>query len=220
MPYRDYQVATRAEEGIALIAKKLRLKHHQNGFDKFDIVEFVEMTLLHETPRGFTLELDSSLEEAAYVRQSMTGGHSTLYVCRSVWEGAKQGVRDDVFVIAHEAGHLMLHDILIQSFSNSDEDHRPKFVTQAEDSAEWQANKFADHLLAPSEIIQRVRDPEMIMTKCRVSRSTAERRVRDVAEEDWRYKYEGDACPECCNFTVIRTGTRLKCRTCRISYEE
>jgi ribonucleoside-diphosphate reductase alpha chain len=26
--------------------------------------------------------------------------------------------------------------------------------------------------------------------------------------------YEGDACPECGNFTLVRNGTCLKCDTC------
>jgi ribonucleoside-diphosphate reductase alpha chain len=26
--------------------------------------------------------------------------------------------------------------------------------------------------------------------------------------------YEGEACPECANFTLVRNGTCLKCDTC------
>ncbi len=42
---------------------------------------------------------------------------------------------------------------------------------------------------------------------------TAAREAERIAEARLR-GYEGDACPECGNFTLVRNGTCLKCDTC------
>jgi ribonucleoside-diphosphate reductase alpha chain len=36
----------------------------------------------------------------------------------------------------------------------------------------------------------------------------------DQAHEARMKGYEGDACPECGHFTLVRNGTCLKCMTC------
>jgi ribonucleoside-diphosphate reductase alpha chain len=44
--------------------------------------------------------------------------------------------------------------------------------------------------------------------------SSAAQKTSDRVQQARMQGYEGEACPECQNFTLVRNGTCLKCNTC------
>jgi DNA-directed RNA polymerase subunit RPC12/RpoP len=114
-------------------------------------------------------------------------------------------------VVAHEVGHLVLHDYSAQAFS-SDPSLQIRFA-ENEHSAEWQANKFADYFLLPDEVVLRFDDIELLVIFCEVPRILAKERVSAVRTARGS-SATGDACARCGNFTLVRNGVSIKCDTC------
>ncbi len=125
-------------------------------------------------------------------------------------EKAKSGDDFARFVLAHEVGHIVLHDHSTQAFS-SDPSLQLKFP-ENEHSAEWQANKFAEYFLLPDGIVLHFDDVELIVVFCEVPRAMAKRRVEGsrFARKSWLL---GEACA-CGNFTLVHSGNSIKCDTC------
>ncbi len=123
---------------------------------------------------------------------------------------ARLGDPDAIYRIAHEIGHMILHDHYAMEFSFDSSEKLRGF--QDEELAEWQANRFAYHWLLPDHIVRALADPETIVRHCNVTLKVAKDRVTEVNGK--RQRYEGEACPECANFTLVRNGTCLKCDTC------
>jgi hypothetical protein len=138
----------------------------------------------------------------------------TLHVDRAIWHAAKAREEYARFVIAHEVGHIILHDHDAKAFS-SDPLLRIQFA-EKEYSAEWQANTFAAYLLLPDELVRKFKTEGQLYFFCGAPRAVVQERwasFRDahpVAVE----RFEGDACKECGNFTLVRRGIRLECDTC------
>jgi ribonucleoside-diphosphate reductase alpha chain len=59
-----------------------------------------------------------------------------------------------------------------------------------------------------------VASPAVSQTVARAVETTAERSESDLISEARVKGYEGEACQECGNFTLVRNGTCLKCDTC------
>src|SRR6202011_6058679 len=75
-----------------------------------------------------------------------------LHVDRKVWQRAKERDGYARFIIAHEVGHILLHNDYEHKFS-----HDPSVqinFAQDEYSSEWQANKFAAYFLLPDRIVR------------------------------------------------------------------
>jgi hypothetical protein len=87
---------------------------------------------------------------------------------------------------------------------------------QDEESGEWQANMFADYFLVPDHVAIKLGEPDLIAGLCVVADDVAARRTREAASAKsvLTPPYEGEMCGECCNFTLLRNGTSLKCDTC------
>ena len=84
----------------------------------------------------------------------------------SIYERALNGTPKDTFTLAHEIGHLFLHDGEAMIFARTSE----RFP--AYKSAEWQANYFAAEMLMPSHLIIDMSIDE-IKIKCHVSEKAA-----------------------------------------------
>ena len=85
-----------------------------------------------------------------------------------------------------------------------------------EESAEAQANDFADLFLAPDHVVLRLHDEDTIAGLCVVSDTVAKRRLKDAlaSKHPLFPQYTGDACSKCSNFTLLCIGALLKCNTC------
>jgi hypothetical protein len=211
-PRSDHYVPFRHEETIAEIALAWRreARNENNGY--FDVVDFVQRTLSRGLKKGllrvcfFTRSCDDG--NPAYVEFDRIKG-PTLFVDEEIWELAQRGDPMARFIVAHEIGHLVLHDHYAQAFSN-DPAVRLKYSVK-ECSAEWQANVFASCFLLPDHIVTSLRDVDALTGTCSVTRQLAEERLGVIRKPR---RHEGDACPECMNFTLVRNGVCMKCDTC------
>lgn len=213
---RDHYVGSRSERSIAQIAQQLRDTRYSRNAHTFNIVEFVEQTLPGQL-RGFKrgklriqfYERSFKEDDPAYV----TFDPLTLHADTGVWADARFGEGYAREIIGHEIGHVVLHDHSAKAFSN-DKSAQLRFADDLQ-SAEWQANTFADHFLVPDLIVQDLREVPQIAALCQVTETFALRRVVALRREEWRKKqvFDGDYCSNCGNFTLICSGTLLKCTT-------
>lgn len=92
---------------------------------------------------------------------------TTLNIDRGIWEDAKLGEPIARYIIAHEVGHVLLHDKDAKAFS----DDPKKYVSYSrlEYSAEWQANTFADYFLAPTHIVASIDNLNSLVGSCAVT---------------------------------------------------
>lgn len=225
---RDHTVASQSEEFIARLAMSLRRYGAIFSYWVFDIVKFIEGPLTERFREKDPLRIElydrSSATEKipAYVEFKP---NLKLCVRRDIWEGAKKGIPHARFVLAHEIGHLVLHDHHAKAFSN-DEHANLKFVPP-EESAEWQANTFAKYFLAPDNILQQFNDPRQMMKECKVPEHLAFSRLEEKKtsakkrEQIYQNKIEnsvsGQACPECGDFTLFLDDDQMTCNNCNKS---
>lgn len=93
-----------------------------------------------------------------------------------VYFGARSGNGRDLFTIAHEVGHLVLHqsENLVQRYGRGD----PALFCQPE----WQADTFAAEFLMDLRKIRPGDTPHLIARRFGVSITAAQRRVRFLAK--------------------------------------
>jgi hypothetical protein len=115
----DYKVTFTREEEIARIATQWLDAHVKDRCQSFDITEFVETTLTNRLRKKERLKIEyfdrtCKYDEPAYV----TFNPLTLHVDRAIWHAAKAREEYARFVIAHEVGHIILHDHDAKAFSS------------------------------------------------------------------------------------------------------
>jgi IrrE N-terminal-like domain len=209
---RDYKVKFQCEQAIAETAFDWLVAHGTQNSGYFNITKFVRTTLskglLKGAPKIEYFEMSDG-GDPAYVALDPF----TLHIDREIWELADLGDPDARFILAHEIGHLILHDHQAKAFSN-DPDAQIKFAMN-EYSAEWQANTFAAHFLLPTHIVAALGCAQALVERCSVPRQLAEDRLWAVQRAKLRsIPCEGDACDECGNFTLVRDGGSMKCNVC------
>ncbi|WP_315826844.1 MULTISPECIES: ImmA/IrrE family metallo-endopeptidase [unclassified Bradyrhizobium] len=210
---RDHRVRIRTREDIAKIAMAWWLLATRRGHF-FDICSFVlgPLTKLH-TSKG---RLDIEFYEADYGDDPAYVSFKplTLHVDKKIWEQASKGDPFARYVIAHEVGHILLHDEFAVAFSD-EEAARLKYV-QKEESGEWQAHTFAELFLVPDHVALKLADADLIAGLCVVSDDLGKRRLTQAKSEKTTIapQYEGDPCGECGSFSLLRNGPARICDTC------
>jgi Zn-dependent peptidase ImmA (M78 family) len=211
---RDHHVNFRSEASIADLAYGLRDAHDSREQPRFNVVKFVQQTLpAHlKTLRKGALKIEFydvafKQDDPAYVSFNPL----ILNVDRKVWADAEAGEDYPRFVIAHEIGHIVLHDYSAKAFSRDKAD-QIKFDDK-EHSAEWQANTFAGHFLLPDPVIRKIDNVSLLASVCQVPEALALERLLVVRKEQQRKNriFQGGFCSECGNFSLVRTNTLLKC---------
>lgn len=96
----------------------------------------------------------------------------TLHVDHGLWEDAELGVPEAREKIAHEIGHIFLHNRGMRSFTN-DAGGAIKFA-EKEHSAEWQAHCFARYFLLPLRFVQQQTDAIVAASNANVPLRIAE----------------------------------------------
>ncbi|TQF28596.1 ImmA/IrrE family metallo-endopeptidase [Bradyrhizobium sp. UNPA324] len=210
---RDYRVRIRSREDIAEIAMAW-WSLARSGQHSFNICKFV-LNVLPDYIKGkgkLVVEFyDQSLGDSqAYV----TFGPLTLHVDRKIWNAADRGEPYARYIVAHEVGHLVLHDQHAVAFS--EEEAALLNYVQNEESAEWQAHVFAALFLVPDHIALRLNDADLIAGLCVVTDRLAASCLDDAknAKLIATPRYEGEMCSGCGNFTLLRDGIGMKCDTC------
>lgn len=219
--FHDYKVAFRSEETLAAAAFACRRFAGHETMAHFNVVDFVEQVLPQILARKKKGPLKFKFFDMREGEKpaSVTYNPLTLHVDREVWALAGLGDPMARFIVAHEIGHILLHDHHAQGFSN-DPSQRIKFVQQ-EERAEWQADTFASYFLITRCVLDAFWRPQAIAMACGVPTFLAEGRFEAAEEEKRRSArcarargYTGDVCTNCGNFTLTANGTASKCDTC------
>lgn len=206
---RDHKVPFKREETVAAVAQKCRSKSSKANHGYFNITEFVEQVLANDQDYG-PVKLLFDVKEGeppAYVTYSPC---KILHIDADIWHLAKQGEPEARYIVAHEIGHIMLHDGSAQAFSN-DPELRIKFAGLSEYSAEAQADWFADHFLSPLSIVSSLSEDDLVKL-CGIPSDLAKRQLDKIRPKPrLLIMSDGDLCPQCCNFSIVSCGSKLRC---------
>lgn len=233
----DHKVRFRSEEQIAEIAAICwRLFPPKQG-SSFDVVGFLKRILLLEgidcvTTSGSRkkgklsikyFDREFAQDDPAYVEfaKSKRDKYVTLNVDKTIWQSALRGDSFSKEVLAHEIGHILLHDHHEHSYSSDPSAQKPFEGTSKEDFAEWQAITFAGHLLIPDNIARKFRNADVLAALANTTEKLAQSRLTAIrnTKSSLFVKYENDVCENCGNVTVSRAGCTLKCHTCNHTVE-
>lgn len=210
--FTDYFVSYRTEESIAEIALSWRKAGGIFNDANFDIVTFVEKVLTRRLKKD-VLRIEFFNSDIADEFAFVTYEPLTLHIEKEIWNDAKMGEPKSRHILAHEIGHIILHDHYAQRFSN-DPSKQLNFL-QNENSAEWQANRFADHFLAPDHLVRGFCNSFSLAQSCLLLSELAGERFSKVHQA--RHGYSGELCPNCNNFSLIRKGLLQGCSRCGTS---
>jgi hypothetical protein len=185
----------------------------RNGHS-FNICKFVTDVIAKRLRGKGVLQIKFYSFDDLPERACVTFNPLTLHIVKDIWNDADLGKPYARFIVAHEIGHMVLHDEFAVAFSD-DKAAQLKYV-QDEESGEWQANTFADHLLVPDHVARKLKEPDVIAGLCVVDDCVAERRSRDAASVKiiLAPSYEGDMCGTCGSFTLLRNDCSMRCDTC------
>jgi hypothetical protein len=195
---RDWYVTFHREEYIAELARDWRRANGGASLTEFNVVQFVEQTLvsrLSSNKGGLSIKLfdmSDEQQDPAYV----TIEPLTLHVDHEIWRFGKLGDPFARHVLAHEAGHIILHGQYPKAAFSSGPEARLKAFPK-ENSAEWQAETFAEYLLLPTRIIGSFACPRDVARACSVPTEMAEKRFTQVREEEIRRRLSREYCPTC-----------------------
>jgi IrrE N-terminal-like domain len=210
---RDHRVPIKSREAIARIAMAWWTVACKRGHS-FNICEFVLGVLTQRFRSKSRLQIEfydcGNNDDPAYV----TFEPLTLHIDRKIWRSAREGESYARYIVAHEIGHIVLHDQFAAAFS--DEEAAQLKYLQDEESGEWQANVFAGYLLAPDHIVLKLQDADVIAGLCVITDELAAKRLTEArnGKAVLNPTYEGEMCCECGNFTMVRSGAGMKCDTC------
>ncbi len=206
---KDHKVSFRTEQSVKVSANKARAILAPPGLPAFNVVECIlKLTrepILYYDKLDLIFENRNPPSSPAYVTFIP---RRTLHVDEDVWGDAQENIPEFRYVLAHELGHLVLHDHYAQPFSGE-----KSKAWQDEESAEWQADRFADHFLISDGELHEYVTPSAISNYCAVLREVALRRLGK------QFRYTGECCPHCWNFTLVNAGLYDKCDVCASSRE-
>lgn len=107
------------------------------------------------------------------VEAMTTPNNMLIEVREDIYEKLQNNDPRARFTLAHEIGHLVLHQNPIFARSSTQES-TPTYC-----NSEWQANTFAAELLAPIELVKTCSSSQAVQEKFLLSRSAAENRFKD-----------------------------------------
>jgi IrrE N-terminal-like domain len=220
----DYKVPFRSEAFIAELAmrcwrigtvpgsKCVDLKVILTELESHGVESIVQIRGMKRKGR-LHIELidDDAGKSPAYVEFSPK---LKMYVRKTVWARFQKGYSKERVIIAHEIGHILLHSDEAKQFSR-DPALQIQFADD-EDSAEGQANLFADHFLIPTPLGQQIRDGNRLAFVCNVPDGFAFDRLAAIAHNKKTLSVieGGEACAICGNFGVTFEAGRPQCKSC------
>lgn len=137
----------------------------------FPIVQFLEIALPKLIPE-FWLEV-APVSEMGIKHGETFPSKGLIRIREDVYNRAIEGEGRDRLTIAHEIGHLFLHDDNYISLCRL----QPNEKLKAYEDPEWQADAFGGELLASSYLIKGMNEHE-VAQKCGVSLSAARCQLR------------------------------------------
>lgn len=163
MPYRATGTSTKK------IQQDIRYIRHVFGLEDvlyFPIIDFVEK-ILPTVFDDYSFEV-ASCEEMGNKHGETFPNEHTIKIREDVYLGAIKGMGRDRLTIAHEVGHLFMHDQNSTSFCQLG---KGQSLPPYEDP-EWQADCFGGEMLAPAYLIIDMNVVE-VMENCGVSPNAA-----------------------------------------------
>lgn len=142
----------------------------------FPILEFTE-NILPTFFNNYTFDVVSPKELGDKHGETFPN-EQIIRIREDVYLGAVNGVGRDRLTIAHEVGHLFLHDNSSISFCRLGKFQR----LPAYEDPEWQANCFGGELLASSYLIQNMTIKDVV-NKCGVSVDAAKIQLRRAKDK-------------------------------------
>ena len=231
----NYKVPFRSEQTIAAIAARCWAMSPQQRPLTFDVVAFIKKVLVAEgidaivSTRGRKkgklaikfFDRQFPQDDPAYVEfaKDQRENYVTLNVDREISRLAELGDSDAIEILAHEIGHILLHDHYANAFSSDSNSQKLFEGTSKEDFAEWQAITFAGHLLIPTRVAEKFRDSKILSAVTNTPERLAQERLNVVlnAKKILNPSYEGEMCGGCGGFTLVREGRYLRCDICGTS---
>ncbi len=166
MTVRGLPVPLRARDEIGLIAEIIRQRCNASDLPHFPIVDVVEaiaqdgFEVLEHNDIGSNYGLTYPDENRILIR-------------RDTYDAACDGKGWAREVMAHELGHLILHRGIPLPFASKEAGEQKHSILG---DSEWQADTFAELLLAPLEVIRGIADTNGIASLCGIRQETAFRR--------------------------------------------
>jgi predicted SprT family Zn-dependent metalloprotease len=201
---QDYKVTPRDRAELKRVAEKLRATVSGRESSGFNVVACVRTLTQREILKTGKLIIKFFTATPKHAPAYVTYNPTTLHVDYGTWQDADLGEPIARFIIAHELGHIVLHDSYAQPFSGV----KQKWIQFDEESAEWQANVFAEYFLISDWEILHSKSVFELSMLCSVDKSAALRRLHA------RYKSCGYACQTCRANSVLQVGTTQRCFEC------
>lgn len=223
----DHKVTFRSEAFLAEVAMACRnvgtipgsnYVNLQTILDELQAHGVESITVIRGMKRKGRLKIeiieDDRHEFPAFVKFSPS---VTLFVQKGVWSRFLEGRSEERVILAHEIGHIMVHDDEAKPFAG-DRNSEGRFV-EDEYFAEWQADRIADHLLIPTQLALRLNNAAQIAFTCNVPEKFAADRLANVRsiKKILNPQFFGEPCPVCGDFAVVEDGNKRKCDTCGFS---
>lgn len=144
---KGYKVMPSSRRAITNFAWRVRSELNVALSKRIDVIQIIESVLpvLFKNVGFWGIEVVPDSEMGSvYAETKIEADSIYIRVAVSVYERASNGAARDLFTLAHEIGHFLLHRSVAFERNSNDGKH-----SYYEDS-EWQANVFAGEFLAPS----------------------------------------------------------------------
>ncbi len=195
----------------------------------FNAASFDILAFLHEVLPSFlvkkALEVidhdDLGVDAPAYVKffkEKQYGYQAVqLHIEKWVLENARLYDEEARLIIAHEIGHIILHDASAQKFSGGSGKNF-RFLAN-EESGEWQAKRFADALLVPLHVAASFGSAQELSEYCKVGIEVAKRRLLSVRAKAIEIgRTSGYSCIECGDYGTVVFGRSNFCMGCKAHF--
>lgn len=168
----EFIVPPHSGKEIRTLAKMVRGVLDPDGNAKLDIVRALE-NVLSKHDSDIEMEIVEDLELKGKEAETFPDD-KRIRIARSVYDNARKGSGRDRFTIAHEIGHLFLHQGLQLSMARPNPNQKiPAFF-----SSEWQASSFAGYILMPIEHFKKCSSAKMAARVFGVSEAAANTQAR------------------------------------------
>lgn len=205
----DYFIPFLSDESIFKVAARIRQVTKQSDAKQFDVIAALDYLTRNELTGKGRLKIRPLPPEK--VAPYVTFQPLTLWVDDETLEFARLGDPESIYKLAHELGHILLHDHHAMHFTEVSE-LKLKYA-QDEESAEKTAHKFARLVQLPKHWVDIFDNAETLARECNVPKIIAELRIADV--EKAKKKPLGDFCIRCFNFSLVTNESSSKCTNCK-----
>lgn len=170
MRSNGFKVRPLSTETISSTANEIRNQLHPSTSHFIDIVRVLEINLPLLIP-DFEFEI-CTVDELGSDHGRTYPDQMRIEIREDIYEGAIWGQGRDRFTLAHELGHLVLHQDVPFTHNTTN-----SLNMKIYENSEWQADIFASAFLMPDELIKNCTNIDEIAQKCKVSVSAARART-------------------------------------------